>query len=84
MKKLLSMCAALALCSSLAIAQSSQPAPTTDARSNTVTDNRQDTRHDRNWGWLGLLGLVGLAGLRRRTTPQDRTHEKPGDLRRVA
>jgi|SRR3954464_15711984 len=37
---------------------------TTTTRTETRRDDtRQEERHDRDWGWLGLLGLGGLLGL---------------------
>ena len=84
MRKLLSMCALVALGSSMLMAQSDQPATARDASQEHAGVTRIVTpRHETNWGLLGLVGLAGLAGLRRRPAAVIHDH-RPADIRRVA
>jgi hypothetical protein len=96
MKKLFSVCAVFLLGTTMALAQSDQPATSTDNNRTTATDVSRNPdvaprrAENRDWGWIGLLGLLGLAGLKRRRSydssriDSDRNRDyKSGDLRKT-
>ena len=96
MRKLLSICAALLLGTTLALAQRSDQAAstTTDNRATAADVSRNPDAVPRraessNWGWIGIFGLAGLAGLMRRSGREttridsDRNRDQSGDLRKV-